>query len=107
MADLVGDSVTEDGCHADVTGFVNQLGAVVEEVGVASGTVGREVGGAHSQLIQIEGMLGDSELKMPREIRGGAFGWVLLEELRGRTVQPTDFEAGFAKDAGGFGFCLQ
>jgi len=88
MAEFVGDSMTEDGCHADVagTGFVDQLGAVVEEVGVASGAVGGDVGDAHSELVQVEGMLGDAELKMPREIGSGTFGWVLLEELRGRTV---------------------
>jgi hypothetical protein len=107
MAELVSDSVTEDGCHADLTDFVNQLGAVKEEVGVTSSAIFGEVGDAHGELVQIEGMLGDSELKMPREISGGAFGWVLLEELRGRTVQPAEFEAGLAEDAGGFRFRLE
>jgi len=86
MAEFVGDSVTEDGCHADMADFVDQAGAVVEEVGVAPGAVGGEVGDAHCELVQVEGVPGDAELKMPREISSGTFGWVLLEELRGRTV---------------------
>ena len=86
MAEFVGDSVAQDGCHADMADFVDQAGAVVEEVGVAPGAVGGEVGDAHCELVQVEGVPGDAELKMPREISSGTFGWVLLEELRGRTV---------------------
>lgn len=107
VAEFVGEAVTEDDCYVDLTGFVDLLGAIVEEVGVAAGTVGGEVRDAHGELVQIEGVAGDAELKAPGETSGGALGWIFRSYLRERTVQPTDFEAGRMKDARGFRFCLE
>jgi hypothetical protein len=107
VAEFVGEAVTDDDSYVDLTGFMDLLGAIVEEVGVAAGTVGGEVRDAHGELVQIDRVAGDAELKVPGETSGAALGWIFRSYPRGRTVQPTDFEAGLTKDAGGFRFCLE
>src|SRR3979490_2259342 len=86
---------------------MNQLGAVEKEVGVTSGSVVGEVGDTHGALVQIEGAPDDSELKVPGKISGGTLDWVFRDGQWNRTVQPLNFEARLAEDAGRLRFCLE
>jgi len=102
MAEFVGDGVAEEGWQGHLSGFVEVRGTVIEEVGVTAGSVGGEIGDAHGELVQIEGVFGDAELKISGEVSGLALGRVLRACGRQRAVQPMDFHSGLAEDAGGF-----
>ena len=43
MANLVGEGMTEDACQIDMGGLVKMPSALVEEIGVATDTVGGEI----------------------------------------------------------------
>jgi hypothetical protein len=93
VAKFVGDGVTEDAREACTTNFVEVRGAVVEEVGVTADAVGGEVRDAHGELVQIQGVFGDSELKMEGEIGGFTLRRVYRAGGWEGAVQPADFEA--------------
>jgi hypothetical protein len=101
MAEFVGDGVTEESWQAHMSGFVEAHGTVIEEVGVTAGSVGGEIGDAHGELVQIEGVFGNAELKMLGEISGFALSRVLQTRGGERAVQPVDSHSGLAEDAVG------
>jgi hypothetical protein len=86
---------------------VEALGAVVEEVGVTAGAVGGEVRDAQGELVQIEGVFGDSELKMEGEIGGFTLRGVYRAGGWEGAVQPAYFEACVSENAGGLRFRLE